>query len=121
VEYAQQIGRSVRDGGQAVCVLFINPRDSFGVRHCINEKMMTENESSTLFAKIVDRTTVTGRTSFMHMADFWAACVGPNEVSHVLAALLRLGASRAGGAVPCPVSVRPDKSVVDPALKANGV
>jgi len=48
----------------------------------------------------------------MHTADFRAACVGPKEVSHVLAALLRLGASRAGRAVPCPVAVRPGKSTL---------
>ena len=112
-EYAQQIGRAGRDGGQAVCVCFFNPRDSCGVRHRINEKRMTESESSTLFAEIVDHTTVTCRTSFMHVADFRAACVGPKQVSHVLAALQRLGASRAGRAVPCRVAVRPCKSTLD--------
>jgi len=83
------------------------------VRHRINEKKMTESESSTLFAEIFQRTAVTGRTSFMHVADFRAACVGSKQVSHVLAALQRLGATRAGRAVPCRVAVRPGKSILD--------
>jgi len=112
-EYAQQIGRAGHDGGQAVCICFFNPRDSWGVRHRINEKRMTESESSTLSAKIVDHTTVSGRTSFVHVTDFRAACVGPKQVNHVLAALQRLGASRAERAVPCSVAVRPGKSTLD--------
>jgi len=112
-EYAQQIRRAGRDGAQDVCVCFVNPRDSCGVRHRINEKKMTESESLTLFAKIFQRTAATGRTSFMHMADFRAACVGSKQVRHVLAALQRLGASRAGRAVPCRVAVRPGKNTLD--------
>jgi len=112
-EYAQQFGRAGRDGSHAVCVCFFNPSDSCGVRHRINEKMMTESESSTLFTKIIDRTTVTGTTSFMHVADFRAACVEPKKFSHVLAALQRLGVSRAGRAVPCRDSVRPGKNTFD--------
>jgi len=75
--------------------------------------MMTESELSTLVTKIFDRTTVTVTTSFMHVADFQAACVGPKQVSHVLAALQRLGASRSGRAVPCRVAVRPGKNTFD--------
>jgi len=49
----------------------------------------------------------------MHVADFLAACVGPKRVSHVLAALQRLGASSGGRAVPCRVAVRPGKNALD--------
>ena len=112
-EYAQQIGRAGRVRAQAVCACFFNLRDSCGVRQHINEKMMSESEPSTLFTKIVDRTTVSGRTSFLHVADFRAACVGPMQVSHVLAALQRLGSCRAVKAVPCRAAVRPGKNVFD--------
>jgi len=71
---------------------------------------MTESESSTLFTRIGDRTTVTGTTSFMRVADFREACDGPKQVSHVLAALQRLDISRSGRAVPCRIAVPPGKN-----------
>jgi len=74
---------------------------------------MTESESSTLFTRIVDRTAVTGKISFMHVADFREACDGPKQVSHALGALQRLGNSRAGRAVPCRISVPPGKNTFD--------
>jgi len=111
-EFAQQIGRAGRDGLQAVSVCFFNPRDSGGVRQVINENNLTESESSTLFNKIIEHTTATGKTSFMHVADFCAAGVGPKQVSRVLACLQRLGATRAAPTVPCRIAVRTDKNVM---------
>jgi len=87
LEYAQQIGRAVSDGSEAVCVCFFNTLDSCGVRQRICEKRMTESEASMLFKKIFSRTAGSGRTSFMHAADFRAACVGPKHASHILTCL----------------------------------
>lgn len=113
LEYAQKRVRAVRDGAQAVRVCFFSPRDSCGVWHRINEKIMTESDSSTLFTRIVDRTTDTGRTSFTHVADFRTARVGPKKVSHVLAALQCPGTSIAGRAASCRVAERPGKNSLD--------
>jgi len=111
-EFAQQIGRAGRDGLQAACVCYFNPRDSGGVRHVINENKLTESESSTLFNKIIKHTAATGKTSFMHVADFRAAGVGPKQVSRVLTCLQRLGATKAGRTVPCRIAVRPEKHLM---------
>jgi len=73
---------------------------------------LPESESSALFNKIVEHTAATGKTSFMHVADFRAAGVGPKQVSRVLACLQRLGATTAGRSVPCKIAVRPDKNLM---------
>ena len=111
-EFAQQICRAGRDGLQAVCVCFFNPRDSGGVRLVINENKPPESESSTRFNKIIQHTAATGKTPFMHVADFRAARVGPKQESRVLACLQRLGATRAGLTVPRRIAVRPDENLM---------
>ena len=111
-ELAQQSGRAGRDGLQAACVCFFNPRDSGGVRHVINERKLNESKSSTLFNRIIEHTAASGKTSFMHVADFRAPGVGPNQVSLVRASLQWLGATTAGPTVPCRIAVLPDKNLM---------
>jgi len=92
----QQIGRSGRDGEEAICISFFNEADNFQVRQLIEDSVIPSDAAWNIISRVVDSTSPGGHTSFLGRAELSDFDLHPLQTDVLLALLCHVGVALAG-------------------------